>query len=88
MDLRSGDKAFIDSQKSEKVLQAQLDLWTAEHGDFYASGIEPVFSPFKARTYDSSWNWARQDALSMYFDIISAGCRPLIVKSSASASGS
>lgn len=70
MDLRSGEKSFIDSQKSEKVLQAQLDLWTAEHGDFYASGIEPVFSPPKARTYDSSWNWARQDALSMYFDII------------------
>lgn len=70
IDLRSGDKAALDSQKSEKILQAQLDLWTAEHGDFYASGIEPVFSPLKARTYDSSWNWARQDALSMYYDII------------------
>lgn len=70
MDLRSGEKAHIDSQKSEKVLQAQLDLWTAEHGEFYASGIEPVFSSLKARTYDSSWNWARQDALSMYYDII------------------
>ncbi|KAH7160244.1 hypothetical protein B0J13DRAFT_617024 [Dactylonectria estremocensis] len=70
LDLREGDKAFINAQKSEKVLQAQLDLWTAEHGDFYAAGIEPVFSPLKARTYDSSWNWARQDALSMYFDII------------------
>ncbi|KAL2206570.1 fatty acid synthase subunit alpha [Sarocladium strictum] len=70
MDLRGGDKAFINSQKSEKVLQAQLDLWTAEHGDFYASGIEPAFSALKARIYDSSWNWARQDALSMYFDII------------------
>nr|UWK20288.1 fatty acid synthase alpha subunit [Trichoderma rubi] len=70
MDLRAGDKAHIESQKSEKVLQAQLDLWTAEHGDFYASGIEPVFSPLKARSYDSSWNWARQDALTMYYDII------------------
>ena len=70
MDLRAGDKAFIDSQKSEKVLQAQLDLWAAEHGDFYASGIEPVFTPLKARTYDSSWNWARQDALTMYYDVI------------------
>nr|UWK20280.1 fatty acid synthase alpha subunit [Trichoderma cf. fertile] len=70
IDLRAGDKAHIDSKKSEKVLQAQLDLWTAEHGDFYASGIEPVFSPLKARSYDSSWNWARQDALTMYYDII------------------
>lgn len=70
LDLRAGDKAFINEQKSSKVLQAQLDLWSAEHGDFYAAGIEPSFSPLKARTYDSSWNWARQDALTMYFDII------------------
>ncbi|KAH8680965.1 fatty acid synthase subunit alpha [Xylariales sp. PMI_506] len=70
LDLRAGDKAAQASAKSQEVLQAQLDLWVAEHGDFYASGIEPVFSPLKARTYDSSWNWARQDALSMYYDVI------------------
>jgi fatty acid synthase subunit alpha len=70
IDLRSGDKAFVGSQASQKVLQAQLDLWNTEHGEFYASGIEPAFSPLKARVYDSSWNWARQDALSMYYDII------------------
>ncbi|TEA19489.1 Fatty acid synthase subunit alpha [Colletotrichum sidae] len=70
LDLRAGDKAYINAQESEKVLQAQLDLWTAEHGEFYASGIVPVFSSLKARSYDSSWNWARQDALNMYFDII------------------
>ncbi|RJE24442.1 fatty acid synthase [Aspergillus sclerotialis] len=70
MDLRAGDKAFITSQETQKALQSQLDLWQAEHGDFYASGIEPAFDPLKARVYDSSWNWARQDALSMYYDII------------------
>ena len=70
LDLRAGDKAFVDSQESSKVLQAQLDLWSTEHGDFYAGGIEPAFTSLKARIYDSSWNWARQDALSMYFDII------------------
>ncbi|OCK86338.1 hypothetical protein K432DRAFT_421087 [Lepidopterella palustris CBS 459.81] len=70
MDLRAGDKAFIGSQKAAAALQAQLDLWNAEHGDFYAAGIEPSFTPLKARVYDSSWNWARQDALSMYYDII------------------
>ena len=70
MDLRAGDKAFVNSQESSKVLQAQLDLWSTEHGDFYAGGIEPAFTSLKARIYDSSWNWARQDALSMYFDII------------------
>ena len=70
IDLRAGDKAFTGSQESSKVLQTQLDLWNSEHGDFYASGIEPSFSSLKARAYDSSWNWARQDALSMYYDII------------------
>ncbi|KAL4868936.1 hypothetical protein BDV12DRAFT_168631 [Aspergillus spectabilis] len=70
MDLRAGQKAFVTSQESQKTLQAQLDLWHAEHGDFYASGIEPAFDYLKARVYDSSWNWARQDALSMYYDII------------------
>jgi fatty acid synthase subunit alpha len=70
MDLRAGDKAFIGSQQSSQALQAQLDLWNVEHGDFYAAGIEPAFTPLKARVYDSSWNWARQDALTMYYDII------------------
>ncbi|RDW83984.1 trifunctional fatty acid synthase subunit FAS2 [Aspergillus mulundensis] len=70
MDLRDGQKAFVASQETQKTLQAQLDLWQAEHGDFYASGIEPAFDYLKARVYDSSWNWARQDALSMYYDII------------------
>ncbi|KAF2097561.1 fatty acid synthase-like protein [Rhizodiscina lignyota] len=70
IDLRAGDKASVASQQSANALQAQLDLWNAEHGDFYASGIEPSFTPLKARVYDSSWNWARQDALAMYYDII------------------
>nr|KMM68813.1 fatty acid synthase subunit alpha reductase [Coccidioides posadasii RMSCC 3488] len=70
MDLRAGDKAHLASQQYQSTLHAQLDLWQAEHGDIYASGIQPSFDPLKARVYDSSWNWARQDALNMYFDII------------------
>ncbi|KAI5794513.1 fatty acid synthase-like protein [Peziza echinospora] len=70
VDLKAGDKAHIVSVESQKVLQAQLDLWNTEHGEFYASGIEPSFSPLKARVYDSHWNWARQDAMTMYYDII------------------
>lgn len=70
LDIRAGDKAHQTSQESSKVLQKQLDLWATEHGEFYAEGIKPVFSSLKARVYDSSWNWARQDALTMYYDII------------------
>ncbi|KAK9464499.1 3-oxoacyl-reductase [Lipomyces arxii] len=70
VDLRAGDKLFVDELDSSSDLRKELDLWLAEHGDFYATGIVPVFSPLKARVYDSSWNWARQDALAMYYDII------------------
>lgn len=70
LDLTKGDKSLIKEKEASSVLQAELDLWAEEHGEFYASGIKPVFSPLKARTYDSYWNWARQDAISMYFDII------------------
>ena len=69
-DLRSGDKLFIAEKQVTEELRAQLDLWMAEHGEFYASGIEPSFSPLKARVYDSHWNWVRQEALMMYYDII------------------
>lgn len=70
LDLTKGEKSFIKQKEAANVLQAELDLWAEEHGEFYANGIKPVFSPLKARQYDSYWNWARQDALSMYYDII------------------
>lgn len=70
VDLNKGAKSFIKEKEATALLQKELDLWETEHGEFYAKGIQPVFSSLKARTYDSYWNWARQDVLSMYFDII------------------
>jgi len=67
MDLRSGEKAFVGSQETNKIPQAQIGLWNVEHGEFYASGVE-LSSPLKVRVYDSSWNKARQDALNMSFN--------------------
>jgi fatty acid synthase subunit alpha len=69
-DLRSGDKLAVAEKEISEKLRAQLDLWMTEHGEFYAAGIEPVFSRLKARVYDSQWNWVRQDAMSMMYDII------------------
>jgi fatty acid synthase subunit beta len=69
-DSRSGDIAF-DKEKANSVeLQAKLDSIAKEHGDTYIEGIQPVFDPLKARRFDSSWNWVRQDALVMYYDVI------------------
>lgn len=70
IDLRDGQKRFVAQKEATEVLQQELDLWIAEHGDVYAQGIVPIFSPLKARIYDSYWNWARQDCFKMFYDII------------------
>lgn len=71
MDLRRGDRSMVDSKVQQDALQTQLDTWLVEHGDVYASGIQPAFSPLKARRFDSSWNWARQDAVQLHYDLTS-----------------
>ncbi|KAF9438054.1 3-oxoacyl-[acyl-carrier-protein] synthase [Entomortierella beljakovae] len=69
-DLRAGDKLFEEEKLATIRLQADIDQWMAEHGDYYAEGIKPSFSAKKARKYDSHWNWVRQDALSLFYDMI------------------
>jgi fatty acid synthase subunit beta len=69
-DSRAGELAFDKERSNNLALQARLDSITREHGDAYIDGIQPRFDPLKARHFDSSWNWARQDALLMYYDII------------------
>ncbi|KAJ2888054.1 fatty acid synthase alpha subunit Lsd1, partial [Coemansia aciculifera] len=70
LDLRQGERSFEASRVETGLLQAELDLWIEEHGEFYASGIKPSFDARKARTFDSFWNWARQDALILYYEIL------------------
>ncbi|KAJ1899342.1 fatty acid synthase alpha subunit Lsd1, partial [Kickxella alabastrina] len=70
VDLRQGDRAFEASKVETGMLQAEVDLWMEEHGEFYANGIKPSFDARKARTFDSYWNWARQDALILYYEIL------------------
>jgi fatty acid synthase subunit beta len=69
-DSRSGEIAFNKEKANSEALQAKLDSIAKEHGDIYIEGIQPVFDPLKARRFDSSWNWVRQDALLMWYDII------------------
>ncbi|KAF5382044.1 hypothetical protein D9615_004428 [Tricholomella constricta] len=69
-DSRAGEIAFDKEKATSASLQAKLDGITKEHGDAYIEGIQPRFDPLKARHFDSSWNWVRQDALLMYYDII------------------
>ncbi|KAF8071859.1 fatty acid synthase [Lyophyllum atratum] len=69
-DSRAGEIAFDQEKSTSTALQAKLDSIAKEHGDTYIEGIQPRFDPLKARHFDSSWNWVRQDALLMYYDII------------------
>lgn len=69
-DSRAGEIAFDSEKSNAAALQARLDSITREHGESYIDGIQPRFDALKARHFDSSWNWARQDALLMFYDII------------------
>jgi len=62
-DSRAGELAFDQEKAHSIALQAKLDSITREHGDAYIEGIQPHFDILKARHFDSSWNWVRQDAL-------------------------
>ncbi|KAJ7769033.1 fatty acid synthase, partial [Mycena olivaceomarginata] len=69
-DSRAGESALDQEKANSLALQMKLDNIAKEHGDVYIEGIQPMFDPLKARHFDSSWNWVRQDALLMYYDII------------------
>ncbi|KFY47176.1 hypothetical protein V494_00120 [Pseudogymnoascus sp. VKM F-4513 (FW-928)] len=69
VDLHADVKAAEDSKKAMLDLQKQLDLWVAEHGEAYASGITPVFDPKKLREYSSYWSWALQDLTATFYNI-------------------
>lgn len=69
-DSRAGESKYDEEKANAETLQNRLDAITKEHGDTYLDGIQPVFDALKARHFDSSWNWVRQDALLMFYDII------------------
>ncbi|KAJ7762020.1 fatty acid synthase [Mycena maculata] len=69
-DSRAGETALDQEKATSLALQTKLDNIAKEHGDVYIEGIQPMFDPLKARHFDSSWNWVRQDALLMFYDII------------------
>ena len=69
-DPRLGEILYDKEKANSAVLQARLDSIAREHGDTYVDGIQPVFDALKARHFDSSWNWVRQDAILMFYDIL------------------
>ena len=78
-DPRAGDKRADAEKASAEDLQAKLDAIKLEHGEAYLDGITPAFSALKARTFDSSWNWARQSSIQLFYDVIHGRLDPSTV---------
>jgi fatty acid synthase subunit beta len=70
-DPRQGEILYDKEKARSLQIQARLHSIGREHGDTYIEGIQPIFDMLKARHFDSSWKWVRQDAILMY-DILSS----------------
>ncbi|KAJ2073744.1 fatty acid synthase alpha subunit Lsd1 [Coemansia sp. S155-1] len=73
MDLRKGARLAEDEQAKAAKLQTKLDSILSEFGDELIDGTQPLFGARKARRFDSSWNWARQEVYELIQRAI-AGC--------------
>ncbi|KAJ2797070.1 fatty acid synthase alpha subunit Lsd1, partial [Coemansia furcata] len=65
MDLREGARLAEDTQARATKMQTKLDNISAELGDELIDGVQPLFDARKARHFDSSWNWVRQEAYEL-----------------------
>lgn len=63
----SDQSQSLTEELQKRILEQEQELngWAAEHGEAYARGVSPMFSPLKARIYDSWRNWALEDVLRL-----------------------
>ncbi|KAJ5674929.1 Acyl transferase/acyl hydrolase/lysophospholipase [Penicillium maclennaniae] len=69
-DLRHDAQEALKAQLATAELQSQLDGIAAEVGDFFLSGIRPLWAAPKLRIFHSSWNWVLQDTLDIFHRIL------------------
>ncbi|KAI8318419.1 hypothetical protein GQ54DRAFT_314508 [Martensiomyces pterosporus] len=72
IDLREGTRLSESTSAEKQILQSELDRIGAEFGTALVEGTKPLFDPRKARRYDSSWNWARQEAAEWVYSILAS----------------
>lgn len=53
----------------EAGLREELNRVTLELGEDFTSGVQPRFQRQMSRSYDSSWAWALQDLLQLYYEL-------------------
>ncbi|KAJ2838201.1 fatty acid synthase alpha subunit Lsd1, partial [Coemansia sp. 'formosensis'] len=73
MDLREGARLAEDEKVKATKMQTRLDSISAELGDELVDSVQPLFDVRKARHFDSSWNWVRQEAYELIQQAI-VGC--------------
>ncbi|CRG88166.1 fatty acid synthase subunit alpha, fungi type [Talaromyces islandicus] len=54
----------------EAGLREELSQVTLELGEDFTSGVKPRFQRRMFRSYDSSWAWALQELLQLYYEMI------------------
>ncbi|KAJ6090087.1 hypothetical protein N7467_005303 [Penicillium canescens] len=57
-----------ENKERWEAAERQLELWQAELGEEYLTGISPKFDPLRARVYDSWWSWARVDTAALLLE--------------------
>ncbi|KAJ2691389.1 fatty acid synthase alpha subunit Lsd1 [Coemansia spiralis] len=73
IDLQEGARLAKKEQAIAVEAHTKLDCFLTEFGDELLYGAQPLFDVHKARQFDSSWNWARQDAYELIQQAI-LGC--------------
>ncbi|OKL55496.1 Fatty acid synthase subunit alpha [Talaromyces atroroseus] len=56
----------LQMEASGKAIEEKLSRWSAEFDDNFFDGIGSLFDPRKARQYDSSWNWIREETVRLF----------------------
>lgn len=63
------DDKVMELEAHQEATDARLDMMKLELDDDFITGVEPRFDPTKSRIYDSSWNWVREDLISLLTEI-------------------
>ncbi|KAF0696429.1 hypothetical protein As57867_012762, partial [Aphanomyces stellatus] len=64
MDFGVSNKLLAEIE-TRSELERKLNVWVLEHGQVYERGIQGQFDAHKIRTYESVWNWSKQELLDV-----------------------
>ncbi|KAI1146015.1 putative 3-oxoacyl-synthase [Nemania diffusa] len=66
------EQGDADTVSEDTDQQSALSVYERELGDEFCNGIKPIFKAGYQRTYESAWNWAHIELLSVYYRCVEA----------------